>query len=295
MENRKLRVFLCHSKNDKPKVRKLYNRLIADGFDVWLDEAKLFPGQDWDLEIRKAVRNSDTVIVCLSKNSITKEGYIQKEIRFALDIADEKPEGTIFLIPTRLEECNVPIRIGRYHWIDIFKKFGYLKLKETLYLRMNNLNIRFDFKEISPETNQDFVKIPAIGFINANTPVSNNIEGQNLKQQDIVEVAKTFFHKNPPKSLFALKVQGNSMLDAMINDGDIVILKPTNQAKNGEMVAVWLSDRNETTLKYFYKEKDGYRLQPANPAYKPIMIKNAEQIQVSGKVVMVIRKKDRNK
>ena len=90
-QNRKLKVFLCHSKDDKLKVRKLYDRLVTDGFDVWLDEIKLMPGQDWDLEIRKAVRNSDTVVVFLSNSSITKEGYIQKEIRLALDVADEKP------------------------------------------------------------------------------------------------------------------------------------------------------------------------------------------------------------
>jgi SOS-response transcriptional repressor LexA len=79
----------------------------------------------------------------------------------------------------------------------------------------------------------------------------------------------------------------------MINDGDIVVLKPAQEARNGEMVAVWLSDKNETTLKYFYKEKDGYRLQPANPTMKPIMIKKSEPLEIKGKVVMVIRKVDR--
>jgi SOS-response transcriptional repressor LexA len=79
----------------------------------------------------------------------------------------------------------------------------------------------------------------------------------------------------------------------MINDGDIVVLKPAQDARNGEMVAVWLSDKNETTLKYFYKEKDGYRLQPANPTMKPIMIKKSEPLEIKGKVVMVIRKMER--
>ena len=83
------------------------------------------------------------------------------------------------------------------------------------------------------------------------------------------------------------------MIDAMVNDGDIVILKPSQDARNGDMVAVWLSDRNETTLKYFYKEKDGFRLQPANPTMKPIMIKKNELVEIKGKVVMVIRKMDR--
>ena len=85
------------------------------------------------------------------------------------------------------------------------------------------------------------------------------------------------------------------MIDAMINDGDIVIMKPVAndaEVRNGEMVAVWLPNRDETTLKYFYKEKDGYRLQPANPTMKPIMIKKEEPLEIKGKVVMVIRKVD---
>jgi repressor LexA len=99
--------------------------------------------------------------------------------------------------------------------------------------------------------------------------------------------------KEKGKDLFALQVQGDSMIDAMINDGDIVILKPAQDARNGDMVAVWLSERSETTLKYFYKEKDGFRLQPANPAFKPIMIKKNEALDIKGKVVMVIRKMER--
>ena len=67
--------------------------------------------------------------------------------------------------------------------------------------------------------------------------------------------------------LFALEVKGNSMIDAMVNDGDIVIMKPANQAHNGEMVSVWLTDRDETTLKYFYLENGKVRLQPANPIH----------------------------
>ncbi|MFM8428061.1 MAG: LexA family protein, partial [Chloroflexota bacterium] len=99
--------------------------------------------------------------------------------------------------------------------------------------------------------------------------------------------------KEKGKDLFALHVQGDSMIDAMINDGDIVVLKPAQEARNGEMVAVWLSDKNETTLKYFYKEKDGFRLQPANPTMKPIMVKKNEPLEIKGKVVMVIRKMER--
>jgi hypothetical protein len=74
--------------------------------DPWLDEEKLLPGHDWDLEIEKSVETSNAVIVCLSSRSVTKEGYVQKELRKVLDIALEKPEETIFIIPLRLEECR---------------------------------------------------------------------------------------------------------------------------------------------------------------------------------------------
>src|SRR5512143_1939911 len=109
---RRLQVFLCHASQDKAKVRELNRRLLAEPWiDPWLDEEKLLPGQDWDLEIEKAVEASDAVIVCISKQSVTKEGYIQKEIRKVLDIALEKPDETIFIIPLRLDECDLPRRL----------------------------------------------------------------------------------------------------------------------------------------------------------------------------------------
>jgi hypothetical protein len=82
-------------------------------------------GQDWDAEIRRAVRNSHVVIVCLSKASTTKAGYVQKEIKAALDAADEQPDGTIFIIPLRLEACTVPERMTKWHWVDLFRPGGY--------------------------------------------------------------------------------------------------------------------------------------------------------------------------
>jgi repressor LexA len=99
-----------------------------------------------------------------------------------------------------------------------------------------------------------------------------------------------FSAKEKVNDLYALEVKGESMIDAMINDGDIVVLKPAIEARNGEMVAVWLPRENEATLKYFFKEKDSYRLQPANPTMKPILIKKTEPLEIKGKVIMVIRK-----
>jgi repressor LexA len=76
------------------------------------------------------------------------------------------------------------------------------------------------------------------------------------------------------------------MIDAMVFDGDILIMKPTKEVRNGDMVAIWLNDKDETTLKYFYLENGRVRLQPANPTMKAIYIENPETVQVQGKVVM---------
>jgi hypothetical protein len=131
----RLRAFLCHSSSDKPTVRTLYRRLRDDNVEPWLDEEEILPGQDWDREIRKAIRACDVVLVCLSKNSVSKVGYIQKEIKDVLDVADEQPDGTIFLIPVRLEPCDVPDRITRWQWVDLFKEAGYELLIRTLRYR----------------------------------------------------------------------------------------------------------------------------------------------------------------
>lgn len=117
---RPLRVFLCHAKADKPAVRVLYKQLIENGVDAWLDEEKLTPGQNWRIEIAKAVRKTDAVIICLSQESVTKEGYVQTEIKFALDIAKEKPINTIYIIPAKLENCDVPLEMDEFHWVNLF-------------------------------------------------------------------------------------------------------------------------------------------------------------------------------
>lgn len=138
---RRLRVFLCHSSADKPGVRVLYAQLCEDGFDPWLDEEKLLPGQDWELEIVKAVRSSDVVIVCLSRVSVTTPGFSHKEMKIALDAAMRQPEGTVFVIPLRLEECELPESLRGLHRADLFTPEGYERLKGVLRRRAEELNV----------------------------------------------------------------------------------------------------------------------------------------------------------
>jgi repressor LexA len=140
----------------------------------------------------------------------------------------------------------------------------------------------------------ELLHIPMVGRIAAGSPLPiPETDFNRFDAESMVDVARSMLPaREKAEELFALEVQGESMIDAMINDGDIVIMKPAREAHNGEMVAVWLHDNNETTLKYFYREDGGIRLQPANPAFKPIVIKNPKDVEVQGKVVMVIRQMD---
>jgi repressor LexA len=148
-----------------------------------------------------------------------------------------------------------------------------------------------------PNTSADTFRVPMLGRIAAGLPLPELEAGVSFmtdNESNAVEIARSLLPaKEKGDNLFALEVKGDSMIDAMINDGDIVVLRPANDARNGEMVAVWLPRDNEATLKYFFREKDRYRLQPANPTMKPIFIKKSEPLEIKGKVVMVIRKLDK--
>ena len=143
---RKLRVFLCHASQDKPDVRDLYKKLVAETWiDPWLDEEKLLPGQDWNLEIEKAVESADVVIIFNSGTSVSKEGYVQKEMRQVLNIALEKLDGEVFILPVRLDDSELPRKIKDKQYIDYFPKSNrnaaYDKIKQSLKIRKDSLGI----------------------------------------------------------------------------------------------------------------------------------------------------------
>lgn len=152
----RLRVFLSHSSLDKPFVRTLYKKLVSEEFDAWLDEEKLLPGQDWNYEIESAMKASDAIIICLSNNSVSKAGYIQREIKRAIDLAQEQPEGEIFLIPARIENCNIPNQLMHLHSPEVFREAGYQKLIEALKVRANKLNCYVS--DNLTETYRDFLE-----------------------------------------------------------------------------------------------------------------------------------------
>ena len=142
----------------------------------------------------------------------------------------------------------------------------------------------------------ELLTIPLMGRIVASEPVPFPTSDFSLydPESTAINIAKSMLPASETNTndLYALEVRGDSMIDAMVNDGDIVIMKKAHEARNGEMVAIWLNDKDETTLKYFFNEGNRVRLQPANPTMKPIYIDDPTKVEIRGKVVMVLRQVD---
>jgi repressor LexA len=183
------------------------------------------------------------------------------------------------------EHCDISSTSVVNYYLDQLEKTGHIERDRKISrgLRLSNANAY-----------SDMLRVPILGPIAAGIPLPELQPGVTYmtdNETNAVDIARSMLpSKEKGNDLYALEVKGDSMIDAMINDGDIIVLKPAVEARNGEMVAVWLPRDNEATLKYFFKEKDGYRLQPANPTMKPILIKKTEPLEIKGRVVMVIRK-----
>lgn len=135
-----------------------------------------------------------------------------------------------------------------------------------------------------------FIQIPLLGKIAAGHPIS--VPEAGLAPYDGETLSLTRDLVPDQEGLFALEVKGTSMIDALINDGDIVVMKKQETAQNGDMVAIWLKEEKETTLKRLYRERNRIRLQPMNPTMKPFYA-DPRNVEVQGKVVLVVRKLQR--
>jgi len=131
------------------------------------------------------------------------------------------------------------------------------------------------------------VSIPVVGRIAAGEPIPVPGDLQNQEYPDTIELSADMLGPRA-ENLFALRVKGNSMIDALISDGDVVVLRQQETCENGDTVAVWLRDEEQTTLKKLYHEGQRVRLQPANVTMAPIF-KDAAQVDIQGKLVTVIR------
>jgi hypothetical protein len=125
-------IFLCYVHEDVREVEALYRRLMEAGFNVWMDTQRLLPGQTWPAEIKKAIKHSRLVIICLSRTWVQKRGFSKLEFRLAEDCSKEKLEGEIYRIPARLDDCEIPESLADIQWVDLFAENGWEQLVRTI-------------------------------------------------------------------------------------------------------------------------------------------------------------------
>jgi repressor LexA len=174
-----------------------------------------------------------------------------------------------------LKGCSISsTAVVQYH-LDVLEKEGRIHRDPEI------------FRSIRLSEKKGSVMVPILGTIAAGSPIPvPNSDNWSNQAVDTLELPQDMVGKKP---VFALKVKGQSMIDALIDDGDIVLMEAADSAANGEMVAVWLKDREEVTLKRFFADKDKIILQPANQTMKPIE-QRADNVEIQGKVIGVIRK-----
>ena len=184
-----VQIFLAHANEEKEQVRQLYQKLKQEGYSPWLDEEDLLPGQLWGEEIPKAIKSSDFFIACLSKQSITKTGYIQKEFRLALNSCAERPQGHIYLIPLKFSDCEIPnlqqeeygIALRNYQWLDYYKSDGFTRLIRAIEHQRS-------------KTQSPALKVPEI--LNLTTVAgklsNSNIDISGFKIENISKVQRFF-------------------------------------------------------------------------------------------------------
>jgi len=189
------------------------------------------------------------------------------------------------------KEANISSTSVVNYYLEQLEEMGYIERDSNVSRGVRLIkNAAGDLLADVEEALKNLLRVPVVGRIAAGLPLPvPSSDFSYFDADNMVEVARSLIPTRDTNELFALEVQGDSMIDAMVNDGDIVIMQKAQDARNGEMVAVWLQDRDETTLKYFYREKNRVRLQPANPTMGPIYVDDPKSLRVQGKVVMVIR------
>lgn len=193
-------------------------------------------------------------------------------------------------------ESNISSTSVVNYYLNQLEKWGYIirdrKISRSIRLAKTEMeNVRNSVRAKVEELG-DMLKIPLVGVIGASIPLEPGIFNPN-DDTTAVNIARSMLPTKYSDNLYALEVRGDSMIDAMVNDGDYVIMRPVvneSEVRNGDMLAIYLPETNETTLKSFFKEKDGYRLQPANPQMDPIFIGKNTPIELQGKVVMIFRR-----
>lgn len=132
-------IFLSYTRKDHAKVKQLYQKLLEAGFHPWMDTEDILPGEDWKQCLMRTIREAPFFIACLTKNAANKRGVIQEELREALDVWRQKLNSDIYLIPIKLEDCEVPETLANFQWLNFYETKGFEKLIEALQTGIQRL------------------------------------------------------------------------------------------------------------------------------------------------------------
>ncbi len=181
MKKSEIQIFLAHASEDKPAVLALHERLKQAGYKPWLDKKDLIPGQNWRSVIPKAIADSQLFIACLSQRSIAKQGFVQREFKMALNQYADRPPNSIYLIPLRLDECDIPdlrqeeygLNLRDLHWLDYWEEDGFEQLERA---------ITYQFKLEPEEPKQPVIVTPPLSVFNFEI-VGVNAKGEQIKKE----------------------------------------------------------------------------------------------------------------
>lgn len=229
------KIFLCHANEDKLQVREVYQRLKAEGFEPWLDEEALVPGQLWDQEIRRALRSSDFILIFFSQNSVAKRGVVQREMKLALEAWEESPEGQIHTIPVRLDNCQIPDQFRKFQWVDLFGDTGWERLIRAIRLGLEQRQLSHITRTLSPklatvmDTRKNYYNVGLVGGAKSGKSTLFNAS----IQQDIAPVKA---------------VPSNVMIKCMYSN-DKYMLQIYNEDNNTEAILEYSNPTSNTICK----------------------------------------------
>ncbi|MBL7914393.1 MAG: TIR domain-containing protein [Bacteroidia bacterium] len=151
-------VFISYAKEDHETAEKLFDFLTLYRYDPWLDKKKLLPGQDWNTEIRLALKKADFIVLLLSKISVAKRGFVQREFKLALEYCEGKLDTDIYIIPCKIDDCEIPEKLSKFQWAE-------LSTPDSFELILNSLNLQrkkyedFDRTKVAMNTSFEFNEI----------------------------------------------------------------------------------------------------------------------------------------
>lgn len=197
----------------------------------------------------------------------------QRIFKFIRDFVEER--GYSPTVRDILKGCNISSTAVVQHHLNVLEREGHIHRDPEV------------FRSIQLLGRKNIVRVPLLGSIAAGEPIPAPDSG--TWANEAAETLELTDELTQGKEVYALKVKGLSMIDALIDDGDIVLMESANTVDDGDMVAVWLKDKQEVTLKRLFQEQQMVRLQPSNAQMEPIYV-DSKNVEVQGKVVGVIRK-----